>query len=185
MAKEENKIDKKKIAIIILGLLCFTLFIVNFDIPIPFRYEIKGTSQGYIYKIDRFTGKTWIVSKSGEKEIKNEELPEERQEFPINLLEISEIKAEDTSTGIKLSGTIKNTSGLEATEIWLRADFSKDKGGESFHYEVFYPFQTLEERVQPGSSKTFTKWVNWQTYQAVSPYKNWYFTIYPKEAKIY
>jgi len=193
MAKEKDRLNKKKIGIIILGLVCLILFIINFDIPIPFRYEFKGTSQGFVYKIDRFTGKTWVITPSGEEEVKRkppESTKPKKQNFPINSLIISDIKAEVTTSGtvfdaITLSGTIKNTSHLEATEIWLRVDFSKEKDGEPFHYEVFYPFQTFDERVQPGSSKTFTKQANRQTYQAVSPYKNWFFTIYPKEAKVY
>ena len=67
----------------------------------------------------------------------------------------------------------------------LRIDFSKEKGEEPFHYEVFAPFRQLSERIQPNSSKTYTKCLNSQTYNAVKDINNWYFSVQAYEARVY
>lgn len=181
---ESTKLSKKKIGIVILGVIFLAFLIYNSDIPIPLRYEFKGTSQGYVYKIDRFTGKTWIVTPLGEKLIGEPKKEPEPQPFPINSLEVLDPKATIGPVCVELSGTVKNTAGLVASYVQLRVNFSKEKGGEPFHYETFYPFRTDDEQIQPYSSKSFSKCSSFETSQLLKEYKNWWFSISPFEAKI-
>lgn len=182
--KEKPKSNKRKVGVIILSLFCIAFIVYKFNIPIPFRYEFKGTSQGYIYKIDRFTGKSWIVGPTGEKLIKEPQKEPELQPFPINSLQVLDQKATITNMCVELSGTVKNNSGLTASYVQLRVNFSKEKQGEPFHYEVFSPFKTVADQIQPYSSKSFTKCASFETYQILKDYKNWLFSIFPFEAKI-
>lgn len=117
--------------------------------------------------------------------IKESEPKKEPAQFQTDNLIISNLTGTDTDYCIELSGSIKNTSTTIASNIALRADFTKTEGGPSFHYEVFSPFANAQEQIQPGSTKTFTRCLNRQTYDAVSKIKKWYFSVSPYSAIIF
>lgn len=188
MAKEKTSLNKKKIAIITLGLLCFILIVINFDIPIPFRYEFKGTSQGYIYKIDRFTGKAWIVTPLGEKEVPKYEIPkspEEHMVFPLSLLELRGVelnwRGEAGFQNLYIEGTLYNKSTIDsATNVVLRVDVLESETST-------IPVDTKEiilvkssDQLGPLSSKRFSELL-------VSPNKEkmWYWQWLIKSAEKY
>lgn len=121
--------------------------------------------------------------------------PKPQEDFPIFNLSVENPAAHykdpypqvegDIGECIEVSGTITNSSSLEAQYLALKIDFLKTKNGTPFHYEVFAPFESAVERVQPGSSKTFTKCLRRQSFDAVKDIQNWFFTITPFSAKIY
>ncbi|KKQ74390.1 MAG: hypothetical protein US96_C0033G0007 [Candidatus Woesebacteria bacterium GW2011_GWB1_38_5b] len=106
------------------------------------------------------------------------------EDFPLTNLTIENVKGEDADYCVQLSGTVYNSGSLPATLIAVRADFSKEMNGASFHYEVFSPFQTDSEQIQPNSRKSFSKCMNPQTYSAVKSVNQWYFSMTPYSAKI-
>lgn len=107
------------------------------------------------------------------------------KDFPLGLLNVSNIKSENIGYCIQISGTIKNNYSKPAFAMGLKADFSREKGSESFHYEVFSPFQVETEQIQPGSSKTFSKCMNNQTFNALKGISQWHFGVIPFSAKIF
>lgn len=107
------------------------------------------------------------------------------EDFPVNSLIVENVKGENDGYCIKLSGTIYNSSSYPATTIMLRTNFSKVMNGDAFHYEVFSPFQNIQEQIQPNSRKSFSQCMNLQTYNVVSNVKNWYFSILPNSGKIF
>lgn len=111
--------------------------------------------------------------------------PKENLDFPVSYLSVSDIKAINTGYCIEVSGVATNNSSLEAQYVTLKIDFTKSQDGEPFHYETFLPFQLSNERLQPNSSKTFTKCLRHQSFDAVKDTQNWYFSITSFSAKIY
>lgn len=105
-------------------------------------------------------------------------------DFPLDQLEIKDLRLKRETTYNEISGTIKNLSDFEATEIMLRVDFMKDENGESFHYEVYSPFKEFSERVQPHSSKTYTTLLSNQTFNAIENLDA-YYVVSVFQAKIY
>lgn len=107
------------------------------------------------------------------------------EDFRLSSLSVENIKGEDNGSCILLSGTVYNSGSVPATFVGLRADFSKEANGASFHYEVFSPFQDDSEQIQPNSRKSFSKCMNSQTYNVVRGVKNWYFSVTAYSAKIF
>ena len=66
----------------------------------------------------------------------------------------------------EISGAITNNYNLPATNIMLRVNFSFKQNDKPFHYEVFAPFDNINEQVQPGSTKSFEKCMNYNLYES-------------------
>ena len=103
--------------------------------------------------------------------------PKPQEDFPIFNLSVENPATNykdpypqvegDIGECIEVSGTITNSSSLEAQYVGLKIDFLKTKNGTPFHYEVFSPFEVSGERIQPGSSKSFSKCLRRQSLDAV------------------
>lgn len=107
-----------------------------------------------------------------------------KQDFPTDLLQLEGVTAQDTGSCIQVSGSIVNTSDTPVTDIQLRIDFSKEQDDQTFHYEVFSPFSSTYEQIQPGSPKTFVKCLRWETYEVISLVDQWLFSVYPFKARV-
>lgn len=108
-----------------------------------------------------------------------------QEEFPISYLSTENTNAATERFCIKVSGAIENSYSLPAQFIKIRIDFSKTQDSEPFHYEVFSPFDSEGEQLQPNSKKTFSECLRRQSYDAVKDVQNWYFSVTPYSAKIY
>lgn len=117
--------------------------------------------------------------------IKENEPKISQKSFPLGNLILSDVQAQNTNYCINVSGSIKNTSDVEASDIMLRIDFSKVKNEQSFHYEIFSPFQLAGERVQPQSSKSFSTCLRSQSFNIMNNLRNWYFGVSVFSANVY
>lgn len=108
-----------------------------------------------------------------------------QEEFPISYLSTEDTNATTERFCIKISGAVKNSYSLPAQFIMLRVDFSKTQDSEPFHYEVFSPFDSEGEQLQPNSKKTFSECLGRQSYDAVEDVQNWLFSVTPYSAKVY
>jgi hypothetical protein len=113
--------------------------IVILILLLPFRYKITGTSKGYLYKTDRLTGKTWVVSPSGEKEIGEFKTPTPTQaprQFPINYLQIVSLTNKDGDSTTDISSyavaVVKNTYTSTASNVKYKVVYSKTKDSSPF-----------------------------------------------------
>ena len=154
------------------------LYLINSN-----RYYLQSSGKN-TYKIDRWTGRTWIVTAYGEKEVQQVTEKEEVVSFPIDNLVVGDINAEDGNVCVKISGTITNNYNLPATNIMLRVDFSSEQRGKPFHYEVFAPFNNIDEQIQPGSTKSFGKCMNYNTETALDNI-TWWFSVVPYSAVVF
>lgn len=162
MIKETVKLDKKKVGIVVLTVLCLIFLVYKFNLPIPFRYEIKGTSGGYIYKIDRFTGKTWVVTPAGEKEIRKYQEPSSKWTplpnptpipFPLHDLEIKNVDSRWYGDRWQIYGSIKNkNSTLTAEDIKIEVKFVQQEGGEVIDTQ----YVDIFEEIPPNTTRSFT-----------------------------
>lgn len=162
MIKETVKLDKKKVGIVVLTVFCLTFLVYKFNLPIPFRYEIKGTSGGYIYKIDRFTGKTWVVTPAGEKEIRKYQEPSSKwtprpnptpAPFPLYDLEIKNVDSTwYNKNNWQLYGSIENKNPtLTVEDIKIAVEFTKQRYGEVV--DTQYIDTRLE--IPPSATRSF------------------------------
>ena len=85
-------------AIIILGLY----FVSNN------RFYLQSSGGG-VYKIDRWTGKTWLVTPYGEKAVKELGESKSKTPFPIANLVVGNINGSTEASCVKISGTITST----------------------------------------------------------------------------
>lgn len=154
------------------------LYLINSN-----RYYLQSSGKS-TYKIDRWTGKTWIVTPYGEKEVQQVAEKEKAVPFPVNNLIVGDISAESGDYCVKISGTITNNHNLPATNLMLRANFSSEQNGKPFHYEVFAPFDNIDEQIQPGSTKSFGKCMNYNTKAALDNIK-WWFSVAPYSAVVF
>ncbi|MBU0570202.1 hypothetical protein KKB40_05515 [Patescibacteria group bacterium] len=173
-------IGKNKIFLIVVFVITTIagLYVINGN-----RYYLQSNGN-YTYKIDRWTGKTWTVTPYGEKEVQQAIEKEEAVSFPISNLIVENAKGKSGDYCIRMSGTITNNYKLPATNISLRVDFSSEKGGKPFYYEVFFPFSSTNEQVQPGSTKSFDKCMNNNT-EATLKDTQWWFSITPYSADVF
>lgn len=177
MAKRRKKV--KPMHLFILGVfVVFLLLIATSN-----RYYLQS-SGSQTYKVDRWTGKTWIVTPYGKKEINDVGIQKENTPFPVYNLIVGKLQSSTELSCIKVSGTIANNHSFAATNIMLRVDFSSEKDGAPFHYEVFKPFINFSEQVQPGSTKSFETCMNRNTTTALKD-KTWWFTVTPYEADVF
>lgn len=126
-----------KVVFILLSLFGFIIFVYVFNIPFPFRYKITGTNQGIIYKTDRFTGKTYVVTPYGEKLIEETQEPSPNpapESFPLGQLTILNLDSTNSdlySGQTQIFGSIKNTSLREtACHVMIKIVFKKSENGD-------------------------------------------------------
>jgi len=150
----------------VLVLLYF--LVVVFDIPVPFRYSFFGdNTMGVVYKTDKLTGKTVVISPFGEKEIKKPKPPTPTPvpiSFPIEDIELREVKSRWTKSKIYISdddnnylfqlyGVVKNNNQiLSIKEFTIKVEFYNQKNGEV----VDTKYLRAEIKVPPQTTVSFT-----------------------------
>ncbi len=170
--------NKKQIIIIGLAIIFISfLFIVdaiqNGSIPIPFRYKITGTNKGAIYKTDVITGKIWLVSPEGEREI-TQPTPEPTPEFAtINLLEIISTKyTGQIGNMIQPSAVtvIRNHNNKKIRKILFKITYSENKNSQIVDTRYYLD----EEEIYAGDTSTIyvplnhdNYWFNVQVIRAI------------------
>lgn len=186
-----NKRTIISVGIITLVLLTGLVFILGSN-----RYYLQA-SGNVVYKIDRWTGKTWLVTASGEKPVGQlvEKAIEKKGQldFPLTNLTVSNLESvanngmnDDTSCygRTSISGTITNNDFRVATRIGLRANFSAKKDSAPFHYVVFSAFDSPDTQIQPNSSKSFSSCLDTDSSNILKN-KQWWFNVEPFSAKVY
>ncbi len=119
----------------------------------PLRYKITGTNEGYIYKTDRLTGKTWIVTPKGEIEIGKYNKPTptpQPQQFPLYNLQILSTKNRTSSYGQFGDITIKNNDTKTASNIKYKITYSKTKNGDTYDTK----YQNSSKDISGGDTVT-------------------------------
>ena len=93
--------------------------------------------------------------------------PSSKNNFPIEQLNLENIESYgDPVTRIR--GTVHNNYNLLVKNVKLKVDFYKGDEQNSFHYEVFSPFNSQDEEVQPNSKKSFDKFLHSTTRDIIS-----------------
>lgn len=151
MTKNKIALTTNKLYVII-GVIIIVVILL-----LPFRYKITGTNKGYFYKTDRLTGKTWIVTPSGEKEIGEIKTPtptQAPQQFPINYLEVVSFtnKSGDSNTDISsyAVAVVKNTYTSTASNVKYKIVYSKTK--DSAPFDTRYHDSYI--KIPPGDTVT-------------------------------
>lgn len=146
----------KKLLLVLLALLLVILIIYIFNIPLPFRYNVTGTNEGFIYKTDRLTGRTWIIGPNGEREIKPLQpspTPKPPVPFPVSYLEILTNEAiykefyGDRDTYAKV--VIRNTHKSDANEINFKIDYYELQNGPIIDTSSWF-----EHRIRAGDTES-------------------------------
>lgn len=112
----------------------------------PLRFKITGTNEGYIYKTDRLTGKTWIVTPKGEVEIGRYNKPTptpQPQQFPLYNMQILSTKSRTWGYNQYTDITIKNNDTKTASNIKYKITYSKTKNGDTYDTEYQNSFKDI------------------------------------------
>jgi hypothetical protein len=142
------------------------------------RYEITGTNKGFVYKTDRFTGNTTIVSQNGEvipqtPVYKKSTATPTIRKFPIEQLVIinNEIVKNDILKNNNLKLSVKNNYSSTAGNIVVRITLHKEQKSPSYdtRYEttfaVIKPNDTVEISI-PMYNYYDSFWYTVQVYSA-------------------
>lgn len=165
--------------LILLGLI-FLVYV--FNLPVPFRYKITGTNKGIIYKTDRFTGRTWIVTPSGEELINVLPKKDEQKLFPLGSLEVLDVGVNNQgfvgTRTIDIYGSIKNHNGQDAAcNIAIKVVFKKNENSG----EVDTQTANISKAVYPNDTIEFSE--RFLIPQQLSGVKFWY-NVYVISANI-
>lgn len=151
-----NKTIVYSVAIVVIGLLVgFYIYIDNT------RYSLQSTAKGVAYKIDRRTGKTWLVVGKEERLVKSEteeQEPESDENKAIQLTKKSYAMGDYLNVETRIKDLLKSEKGALKIVGWrarkiddqtFLISYTFDKGGGDIGY--FFEVNLLAEIVRKVS----------------------------------
>lgn len=139
---------KKVVTIVLILFLIFFFLLFN-----PWRYKITGTNQGAIYKTDRLTGNTTLITTNGEERLVEIIPPAPTttpQYFDLSALIIDSVNGEVANNQFRVFGTVKNqSSNNPACNLVFEITYQRD--GKDIETD----YQSIQTYIQPGGSKEY------------------------------
>lgn len=149
-------------------ILIFSLVLVGYIFSNN-RYYLSSSGQ-YVYKVDKWTGKTWLLSNDTYREVKRSSgkvkvATPTRTPFPLHKLELTNFKLGPATNHqnalaariAEVTATVTNTYIVAVAPIEFRVTFYESANQDKpIHTESFY----ADEKILPKTTKTIHKILN-------------------------
>ena len=137
---------------LITGLVILSFIVILLS---PFRYKVTGTNKGYLYKTDRLTGKTHVVTPNGEITIGKYVSPTSTptpEKISGLYFEIISVNNRNIGYSSFADVVIRNNSGKSVNQINLKVEYTEKENSPVIDTDYPVKFETILK----GDTKTIT-----------------------------